>query len=197
MDKVYLDDFIGVFEGAFSDEFCDKIVRQMDRAEELGYGVSRQHGEMADIKTNKDDFQIFPSVVIDKMSVFTEDLHLGFRDTFWNEVYPIYSNHYDVLKSLPNHTINGLKLQKTRLGQGYHVWHSEHSSGDCANRMLVFTVYLNDVEEGGETEFLFQHKRVRPKKGTCVVFPAGFTHTHRGNPPLSNNKYIITGWLEY
>jgi len=27
------------------------------------------------------------------------------------------------------------------------------------------------------------------------VWPAGFTHVHRGNPPLKNKKYVISGWL--
>ena len=56
-------------------------------------------------------------------------------------------------------------------------------------------LYLNDIDEGGETEFLYQHKRVPPKAGTIVIWPTGFSHTHRGNPPLSNTKYIVTGWL--
>jgi hypothetical protein len=58
-------------------------------------------------------------------------------------------------------------------------------------------LYLNDVEDGGETEFLYQRMRVKPKQGTLLIWPAGFTHTHRGNPPLSNNKYVITGWSEF
>jgi hypothetical protein len=56
-------------------------------------------------------------------------------------------------------------------------------------------VYLNDIVEGGETEFLHQRKRIKPKKGTVLLFPPYFTHTHRGNPPLSNEKYAITGWM--
>ena len=55
-------------------------------------------------------------------------------------------------------------------------------------------VYMNDVDEGGETEFLYQQKKIKPKTGRVVIFPASFTHQHRGNPPMSN-KYIITGWL--
>ena len=58
-------------------------------------------------------------------------------------------------------------------------------------------IYLNDVEEGGETEFLYQSIRVAPKAGTLLIWPAGFTHTHRGNPPLSGDKYIATGWVQY
>jgi hypothetical protein len=55
-------------------------------------------------------------------------------------------------------------------------------------------VYLNDVDEGGETEFLYQQVKIKPKRGTVVIWPGGFTHLHRGNPPLKN-KYIATGWL--
>jgi len=61
---------------------------------------------------------------------------------------------------------------------------------------VFLCVFLNDVDEGGETEFLYQNKRIAPKKGRMVIWPSSFTHTHRGNPPLSGSKYIITGWIE-
>ena len=57
--------------------------------------------------------------------------------------------------------------------------------------------YLNDVEEGGETEFLYQSRRIKPKQGTMVICPSSFTHTHRGNPPLKGDKYMINGWIEF
>ena len=53
-----------------------------------------------------------------------------------------------------------------------------------------------DIVEGGETEFLYQSKRFQPKRGQFLIWPAGFTHVHRGNPPLSGEKYISTSWLE-
>ena len=56
-------------------------------------------------------------------------------------------------------------------------------------------IYLNDVEEGGETEFLYQKIRIKPKSNMGLIWPGGFTHTHRGNPPLSGTKYILTGWI--
>ena len=56
-------------------------------------------------------------------------------------------------------------------------------------------VYLNDVEEGGETEFLHQSVRVKPKKGRIVIWPAAFPYVHRGNQPLSGEKYLLTSWI--
>ena len=57
-------------------------------------------------------------------------------------------------------------------------------------------MYLNTVEEGGETEFLYLAKRFKPVRGRVLIWPAGFTHVHRGNPPLTGEKYIATSWLE-
>jgi hypothetical protein len=65
------------------------------------------------------------------------------------------------------------------------------------NRVFAFTLYLNDVTEGGETEFLYQKCRIKPVQNRFVLWPAAITHIHRGNPPLSNDKYILTGWSEY
>jgi hypothetical protein len=76
------------------------------------------------------------------------------------------------------------------------VWHVEHGEGFANEpRAFVYSVYLNDVEEGGETEFLHFSKRVKPKTGRIVIWPAGFPYVHRGNPPLSGEKYIITSWM--
>ena len=46
-----------------------------------------------------------------------------------------------------------------------------------------------------ETEWLYQKRKVKPKKGTVCIWPGGYTHLHRGNPPMSS-KYIATGWYQ-
>jgi predicted 2-oxoglutarate/Fe(II)-dependent dioxygenase YbiX len=85
-------------------------------------------------------------------------------------------------------------FQTTKEYDGYHKWHSD----GMRDRIMTFILYLNDIEEGGETEFLYQKKRIKPKAGTLVIFPASYTHTHRGNPVLSNQeKHIITGFFNY
>jgi len=98
--------------------------------------------------------------------------------------------------------LGSINLQRYRAGQGgYFHWHSEHFPHPSdprqlsLHRVLLWMFYLNDVDEGGETEFFYQQKKLRPEKGTLVIAPAGFTHTHRGNTPVSGDKYIFTSWL--
>ena len=86
-------------------------------------------------------------------------------------------------------------LQKTEPLGGYHSFHCENDAWRNRNRTLTWMIYLNDVEEGGETEFLYQQLKIKPKRNTCVIWPGSFTHLHRGNPPISGTKYILTGWF--
>ena len=57
--------------------------------------------------------------------------------------------------------------------------------------------YLNDVDDGGETEFLYQDVKTKAVKGKTVIFPVEWTHTHRGIPSPTQDKYIITGWFSF
>ena len=105
-----------------------------------------------------------------------------------------YFDRFPILKNGRYLHLN-CKFQRSRPGEGYHAWHFENN-GDVPYRKLVTMLYLNSVTEGGETEFLYQKRRIKPQQGRLVIFPAGFTHTHRGNPPLSGDKYILTSWVE-
>jgi len=120
-----------------------------------------------------------------------------FSDTFFEKIYPLYAQKFSMLNDCCSHHIFSLKLQKSLPGQGYHIWHCENDGTRNNNRLLAVMLYLNNVEEGGETEFLYQKVRIKPKKNRVVVWPAYFTHTHRGNQPLSGEKYILTGWVEF
>ena len=57
--------------------------------------------------------------------------------------------------------------------------------------------YLNDINDGGETEFLYQNIKIKPRKGLTLIWPADWTFTHRGNFAPSEEKYIVTGWFNY
>tara|TARA_B110000977_G_C10900447_1_gene425065 strand:- start:544 stop:753 length:210 start_codon:yes stop_codon:yes gene_type:complete len=57
-------------------------------------------------------------------------------------------------------------------------------------------IIIEAPSRGGETEFLYQSMRVEPKVGQLTIWPAAFTHKHRGNPPLEGRKTYITGWFD-
>jgi hypothetical protein len=84
-------------------------------------------------------------------------------------------------------------------GSYYSELHCENfgSSDNTAWRTLVFMTYLNDVEEGGETYFSAQDIKVKPEKGLTLIWPAYWTHMHKGIPALTEQKMITTGWLTY
>jgi prolyl 4-hydroxylase len=90
-------------------------------------------------------------------------------------------------------------IQRYYPGQGFHGWHCERSAGSgvVSTRHLVWMTYLNDIEEGGETEFYYQNIKVKPKKGKTLIWPVDWTHIHRGITSPSETKYIVTGWYTY
>ena len=96
--------------------------------------------------------------------------------------------------------VGDINAQRYTAGEGgYPYWHSEvypqKPHNDALHRVLLFMFYLNDVSDGGETEFYYQKRSVTPVAGRMVIAPAYFTHTHRGLIPKSNDKYILTSWL--
>lgn len=85
-----------------------------------------------------------------------------------------------------------IKLQKYKPNEGFYTWHFEN--GLLRNRHLVFMTYLNDVKNGG-TEFLYQKTKIEAEKGLTLIWPADWTHTHRGVVSKKETKYIVTGWF--
>jgi hypothetical protein len=82
---------------------------------------------------------------------------------------------------------------------GYYAWHTERCNAQpgTQNRHLVYMIYLNDVTDGGGTEFYHQNLIVQPVKGKSLIWPVDWTYTHRGIPSPTQEKYILTGWFEY
>ncbi|MGH8036732.1 MAG: 2OG-Fe(II) oxygenase [Stenotrophomonas sp.] len=93
-----------------------------------------------------------------------------------------------------------INLQWYAAGEGgYPYWHCElyprDAAGETLHRHLLWTLYLNDEFEAGETEFLFQDRRIAPRTGSLLIAPTAFTHTHRGNRPQGGDKFIATSWI--
>ena len=193
MDKtVNINNFIGIYDNYITEQECNKAIKLYESQNKFNNTVNRIGKENASI-LHKQDQQYF--AYGDNIDVWWEDLKpmmLNF-DLAWNH-YIKNTGAGDVY-GVPLYYTN-LKIQKTLPTEGYHVWHIEHNKGfENEPRAFVFSIYLNDVEEGGETEFLHFSKRVKPKKGRIVIWPAAFPYVHRGNPPLSGEKYILTSWM--
>jgi len=174
------DDFVGIYDNAL-DEAVIEHYEKMFAEYENSQGWYRPEDRHI-----KDDL----SISLDRSQAEV------FLNNFWPK-WDDYANQYSTLKDFGPPIVHGVKIQRTRPGEGYHIWHTEQGSIDSGNRFGVFLWYMNDVEQGGETEFLYLKKRIHAIRNRLVIWPAGYTHTHRGNPPLSNDKYIITGWVEF
>jgi hypothetical protein len=190
---------IALFKDVYPDGYCKHLISEFNRLEESGAGSNRQKSENAS-KHVKDDHQIGIELKNHNLLAFNDhnscDLFFEGLQNCYNE----YTNKYSVLKDNGKIRATVMKMQRTGPGGGYHVWHGEQGPGANANRVVVYMLYLNDVvaEEGAETEFLYQKKRFSPIENTMVVWPAAYTHAHRGNPVLGKtHKYIVTGWFYY
>ena len=93
-----------------------------------------------------------------------------------------------------------INLQWYSAGEGgYPYWHCElyprDAGAETLHRHLLWTLYLNDDFAEGETEFLFQQRKIQPRTGSLLIAPTAFTHTHRGNRPQGGDKFIATSWI--
>lgn len=188
-------DFIGVFKNKLDTSNCTNIIKAFELASDAGFTFNRQESSESR-KKDKDDAAAHSYDLSD--SFVPRYLALAIREAIWTS-YDEYAEKYAVAltDSSAPHTVYGYKVQRTNIGQGYHTWHYESAEISAGRCLLFFIIYLNDVDDGGETEFLYQSRRIKPEAGTVLIAPAAFTHTHRGNPPLSNSKYIVTGWFEF
>lgn len=190
-------DFIGVYENAFQEDFCNGLIEYYKWCKENNQTWRRS--EAPQHQKNDESCVVNPSHhnEIEFTSSHLSGYIREFNGVFWDTCYKKYSQEFESISTLNKHTTFTYKIQETHPSEGYHLWHCEQDCPEHSRRIAAYIVYLNDVEEGGETEFLYQLKRVKPTRGTVVIFPSSYTHFHRGNPPLSGTKYILTGWLEF
>ena len=190
------ENFVLTYDNFFTPEECQSVIDCFHRFENAGFTLSRQ--AQGNKSHEKKDDQLYVTSLLSNQEFDISDLEpfTLFNRKFWDNVYPKYADKYSVISGISHHTIRLIKLQKTEVGGGYHVWHCEDDSPQTMRRMMTFILYLNNVSDGGETEFLYYPKRIAPQAGRLILWPAGYTHAHRGNPPISNTKYILTGWVE-
>ena len=192
------EDFIKLYHDVYPQGYCEHLISEFERLTQAGAGTNRQNGEGA-ARHRKDDLQLGLNIGVHTVAPFEDKSSI---DVFFNGIQACYDDYTTEFSTLKDGRISGteMKMQRTDPGGGYHVWHGEQGNGNHADRVLVYMLYLNTLGdgEGGETEFLYQRCRLAPQANTMVMWPAAFTHTHRGNTVLGDkSKYIVTGWFYY
>ena len=189
-------EFVGIYDESVPVELCNEFVDNFEQA--------KKNETFIDTSKENDTGYIEPSV-----SIFKKD-NVAIVAPLISSVYPIppvqtyfkfltecfkcYIKRYSI--EFRGAVYNDVfKIHKVKQSEGYHEWHYEKSHPANMNRIMVYMTYLEVPKEGGETEFLHQSLRIKPIVGRTLLWPAGFTHMHRGNPPLDGEKMYITGWF--
>ena len=179
-------------KNALSKEICNDMISWFDN--KMLYGDTGMNYSRVDVQGRKD-------------ISLSECQQFGSFKPFYNKINSIihkhmvhYINEFNKGGGTGFYTITGYKFQKSVEGGGFTAWHSELPVfkpmwEKVRDRFGVWTIYLNDTDTG-YTDFMHQKLSIKPETGKLVIWPAYFTHTHRANPDLKEDKYIITGWLE-
>jgi len=219
------DDFIGIYDAALGEGECADFIRRFEESGNaapgaVGSGVFPELKDSDDIRiSGRPEWQdveqrlngvlhrcliqylrSYPYALIAPLMLQMPDPQTGQLRRI--EAVDIESMDDGGISRLIMATLRpgAINLQRYRADRGgYPYWHCEHypkaGSTDPLHRLLLWTAYLNDDFEAGETEFLYQHRKVRPRTGSMLLAPTTFTHTHRGNTPRGGDKYIATSWV--
>ena len=194
-------DAIGIFDNVFTEAECKDLINILEEAKINGETYKGESGQGGDTQIKKStDFNI----LLNKKYSYASSSVMGkFNNTLSNE----YLDNFPGVEDYYHHRIvNGktyyplLQIQKYDKGSGhYNTWHVEQEDLRTSERVFVFILYLNDVEEGGETGFLIkednEYIKVKPKTGRLIIHPASWPFIHKGFKPESSDKYILTTWL--
>ena len=177
-----------IYRGYVSNEICDKLIdffQKTDKKEEGVIGADHRVD-----KSIKESIDVDLRCNRELYSEYTKELQIVTNN--YISIYPSCNFYAPFGTGLIN-------LQYYPPGGGFKIWHTERESKNApfSHRHLVFMTYLNDVTDGGGTEFLNQNVKFDAIKGVTLIWPADWTHTHRGIISPTQEKYIVTGWFHF
>jgi len=167
-------------------QICDDLVDWFEKNEDL------QHQAMLK-NTNTDQNEVDDSQLVatrawgdqyvrDTIIKCIDRAFLDYRGTIgWPWQYNLESKDFSV--------------RKYPKGKGFFNDHIDTATELTYDRLLAFILYLNTVDDGGETEFFYTGRKIKPVKGKILLFPCNYLFAHRGHVPMSNDKYIATSFI--
>jgi len=183
--------FIGLWNFE-DDNLCKDIIdffennKNLQRKGETAYGVNEKVKKSTDITIDPVDLQ--------------KKEYAIFNDYFkkLNECFLDYKRQYPFLETfLKKVHIGHFNIQKYLEGDHFAKLHSERTSISNLHRIFAWMTYLNDVDDGGTTDFDYFKIKIKPERGKTLIWPAEWTHAHAGSVLKSGSKYIITGWMHF
>ena len=187
-----LSHYVRVYDDVFQPDFCESMIKTFESIDPALSPTLR----VSDHSWEK-DYRCFQEVNIKQDTAFR-----GIVDPYYARIRQVYAHYKQMVGSdfFPQEFTLEEARMKRYLNDDYEQfgWHVDVGDKQSSSRYLVMFTYLNDVEEGGETEFLSNGEfTVKPKCGRMVVFPPSFMFPHRGKKPISNSKYILSTYLHY
>ena len=189
-------DFVGIYDESVPIDLCEMFVKNYEEAKKNRTIIDMtKENESGFVETTlplvrKDDV----AYVAPLFSTTYPRPPVKAYFKFLSECVRWYMKRYGIMFDGPIYN-DLFKIHKVGKSEGYHQWHYERSSPETLDRLMAYMTYLEVPKKGGETEFLHQSLRIEPVVGRTLIWPAGYTHMHRGNPPLDGEKMYITGWL--
>jgi len=177
-----------IYQFNIDKDICNELINHHITSNKKGPGYLTGNKIDKNIKDSI-DLNVYPNSELTFVKNYYKELQKG--------IDQYYDLHFILKEKIGVHTKEPFVLQHYYPGGGFKAWHFERSDLEepIISRTLVFMTYLNDVNDQGETEWYYQKLKIKPKKGLSVIWPADWTHTHRGIPSPTEEKYIATGWL--
>ena len=180
--------FLEIYDNLLSKEDCNQLISDFNKISPMSGRLNYSNGN--------DAKKLGTTLYCD----FNEDLFSDYNDYIMGTLYkglPKYLEKYSFVKTGVDvwKCSRYYNIQKYKEGEGYFTIHCEQDCAKFSSRMLVWMIYLNDAECG--TEFPYQDTIVDAKQGRLVLWPAAWTHPHKGVTPNKGLKYIVTGWYTY
>ena len=184
-------DFIGIYDNAVSSDNCKEIIKWVETQPLTRGAFMATDGSGIIDTSHKSDWELDPHITVfsnrSLIDITIIDALIKYTQ-FYRESYPCVDN-ID-----PWNVYDQYNIQKYDPGDAYHGLHCENMNEASAQRVLAWMIYLNTVTDEGGTYFSAYDKTLEAKEGRLVIWPAHFTHQHKGVVSKTQTKYIATGW---
>lgn len=188
-----LSHYVRVYDNAFSPAFCNFLIEEYEKKKDKfeTYRLSEHEWEF--------DYRSFEEV-----NICEEEIFKPYLTQYYDRIKDVYNQYAKDVNSIYLPKDAALEAARLKKYENNDVdqfgWHTDVNDAISSKRFLVMFAYLNDVAEGGETEFESKSEEgftVTPKCGRIVVFPPMWMFPHKGKKPISNPKYILSTYLHY